>query len=203
MAGLRRYLVGFALAAAPLLAAAPGGDSADLEVWKWVNFVILAVLIGWLVKKQGAPALAARSKEIGEGLAAGEKAKADAEARAAEVKTKLDSLETEIAAMQATARAERNREADRIRTEALKEIDRIHHQFEQDLESAGKLARLQVQHYAAKIAIDLAEQKVRARMSPDVQSALLRSFVDDFPRAGVEAGIKAGIKADSKEGQAS
>ena len=183
-----RFLFAIALTTAPLLAAEPGGDSADLEVWKWVNFVILASLIGWLVMKQGGPALNARSNEITEGLAAGEKAKADADARAAEVKTKLDSLGSEIAAMQAGARDERSREADRIRSESQNEMARIRLQFEQEVESAGKLARLEVQRYAAKLAIDLAEQKVRARMSPDVQAALMQSFVDDFPRAGSTAG---------------
>ena len=52
-------------------------------IWQTMNFVILAGLLGWLIVKQGGPLLAARSKEIAEGLAAGEKAKAEADARAA------------------------------------------------------------------------------------------------------------------------
>jgi F-type H+-transporting ATPase subunit b len=180
----KRLLIGFILSTAPLLAEEPAGTSTDLEVWKWVNFVILAGLIGWMVVKQGGPALQARTKDIGEGLAAGERAKADAEARAAEVSAKLASLDVEIAAMQAGAREERSREADRIRTDSQKEIARIQQQFEQEVQAAGKMARLELQRYAAKLAIDLAEQKVRARMSPDVQSALLESFVHDFPRDG-------------------
>ena len=43
-----------------------------------------------------------------------------------------------------------------------------------EIESAGKQARLEVQRAAATLAIDLAEKKVRARMSPDIQAALLR-----------------------------
>jgi F-type H+-transporting ATPase subunit b len=191
---VNRYIFAFALAAAPLLAAEPDtANSSDITVWKWVNFVILALLIGWMVVKQGGPALAARSKEIGEGLAAGEKAKTEAEARAAEVQAKLANLGAEIAALQANAREERNREADRILSDSQKEIARIHLQFEQEVASSGKLARLELQHYAARLAIDLAEQKVRARMSPDAQAALLQSFVDDFPRGG----------SSSKEGQVS
>lgn len=183
MAGLRRFLLAGILAAAPLLAQESGGAPPDpnLGVWKWLNFAILAGLLFWIAIKQGGPALEARSKGIDEGLAAGEKAKAEAEARAAEVQAKLANLEKEIGAMQASAREERNREADRIRSDSQKEIARIQLQLEQETQSAAKMARLEVQRYAAKLAIDLAEQKVRARMTPDVQSALLESFLKDFP----------------------
>jgi F-type H+-transporting ATPase subunit b len=183
---MRRLLFGLALLAAPVLAQESGGPppNPDLEVWKWLNFVILAGLLFWIAIKQGGPALEARSKEIAEGLAAGEKAKAEADARAAEVQAKLANLEKEIAEMQTAAHVELNREADRIRTDSQKEIARIQMQLQQETESAAKLGKLEVQRYAAKLAIDLAEQKVMARMTPDVQAALLETFVRDFPRAG-------------------
>jgi len=153
-------------------------------IWQTINFVILAVLLGWLVVKQGGPLLAARSKEIAEGLAAGETAKAEADARAAQVQEKLSHLETEIAAMRAGAKEEREREAERIRRETQAEIARIHVQAEHEVESAGKQARLEVQRAAAKMAIELAEKKVRARMSPEIQSALLQGFLTDLPNTG-------------------
>jgi F-type H+-transporting ATPase subunit b len=153
-------------------------------VWQALNFLILAVLLGWLIVKQGGPLLAARSKEIAEGLAAGEKAKAEADARAAQVQEKLSHLGTEIAAMRADAKEEREREAERIRRETQAEIARIHVQAEHEVESAGKQARLEVQRAAAKMAIELAETKVRARMSPEIQSALLQGFLNDLPNTG-------------------
>ena len=187
MNAIKRYLVALAFATTPLLAqeteAAAKADG-TLLYWKIANFLILAGLIGWLVKKEGGPALQTRSQAIGEGLAAGEKAKAEAEERATQVNAKLANLASEIAVMQSGAREELARESDRIREDAKKEIARIKQQFEQEVESAGKIARLELHRYVAKLAIDLAEQKVRAGMTPDVQAALLQSFVDDFPRAG-------------------
>jgi F-type H+-transporting ATPase subunit b len=132
------------------------------------------------VVKQGGPLLASRSKEITEGLAAGEIAKAEAEARAAEVQAKLGNLEKEIGGLRTSAREEREREADRIRRDTQAEIARIHYQAEMEIDSAGKQARLDVQRAAASLAIDLAEKKVRARMSPDVQSALLETFLKEL-----------------------
>ena len=153
-------------------------------LWQTLNFLILAGALGWLAVKQGGPLLAARSKEITDGLAAGEKAKTEADARAAQVQAKLANLEKEIVTMRAEAREEREREADRITRETQAEIARIHYQAEHEVESAGKQARMEVQRAAAKMAIELAETKVRARMSPEIQAALLHGFLADLPRNG-------------------
>jgi F-type H+-transporting ATPase subunit b len=153
-------------------------------VWQVLNFLLLAGLLGWLIVKQGGPLLAARSKEIADGLASGEIAKAEADARAAQVQSKLDKLGTEIEAMRADAKVERDREAERIRRETQVEMARIRVQAEHEIESAGKLARREVQRAAAKMAIELAEEKVRARMSPEIQAALLQSFLSELPQDG-------------------
>ena len=157
-----------------------------------MNFLMLAGLLGWLVVKQGGPLLAGRSKEIAEGLAAGEKAKAEADARAAEVQAKLGNLETEIGVLRTQAREEREREAQRIRRDTQAEIARMHYQAEQEIESAGKAARLEVQRAAVVLAIDLAETKLRARMSPEEQSLLLQGFLKDLRGGATRAQTNAG-----------
>lgn len=189
----RRYFAVLALAATPAFAQESGGaEKPSLLLWQTLNFLILAGLLGWLIVKQGGPLLASRSKEISEGLAAGEKAKAEADARAAEVQAKLGNLEKEIGSLRTSAREEREREADRIRRDTEAEIARIHHQAEMEIESTGKQARLEVQRAAASLAIDLAERKVRARMSPDVQSALLETFLKELTGEAAPAATSIG-----------
>ena len=177
------------LLALPAFAQESGGgaEKPGMMIWTVLNFLILAGALYWLVTKYGAPALTARSKAISEGLAAGEKARAEADRRAKEVQAKLANLETEIAALRTSAREEREREADRIRRDTQAEIARMHQQAEQEIESAGKQARLGVQRAAAMLAIELAETKVRARMSPDMQSALLESFLKDLASGATRA----------------
>ena len=190
---MKRYFVMLALVAIPAFAQESGGaEKPSLLLWQTLNFLILAGLLGWLVVKQGGPLLTSRSKEITEGLAAGEIAKAEADARAAEVEAKLGNLEKEINALRGSAREERDREADRIRHDTQAEIARIHHQAEMEIESAGKQARLEVQRAAAALAIDLAEKKVRARMSTDVQSALLETFLKDLTGEAARAQASVG-----------
>ena len=185
---LKRYFFCAAVFAAPLLAAEEGGgeEAPGVMIWKILNFLILAGLLGWLLVKNLGPALAANRQAIADGLAAGEKAKQEAETRAAAVQAKLATLDQEIAALRTEARAERDREADRIRRDAESEMARIGMQAEFEMVSAGKQARLELRRYAANLALDLAEQKVRARMTPGVQAGLLSGFLvslDDTARA--------------------
>ena len=57
------------------------------------------------------------------------------------------------------------------------EIAKIQAHSEQEIASAGKAARMELKRYAAELAVELAEQKVRARMTPDAQDALVQGFV--------------------------
>lgn len=164
-----------------------GSEHKDLEVWKWANFAILVGILGYLISKNVAPMLVARSAEVREGLAAGERAKAEAEAKSAAVDARLAGLEKTLAGMQVEAREEREREAGRIRHETQNELARLQRHEEMEIESTGKLARLELQRQAAKLAIDLAEQKLRARMSPETENTLLDRFVKDIATTATEA----------------
>jgi F-type H+-transporting ATPase subunit b len=155
-------------------------EKPGMELWKWANFAILAGVLGYLISKNVGPMLVTRSRQIQEGLAAGERAKADADARAAAVSAKLSGLGDAISTMRAEARIELEREGARLKRETMAELTRIKQNAAFEVESATKLARLSVQRYAAKMAIDLAEQKVRARMSGDVQSALIQNFLGEI-----------------------
>jgi F-type H+-transporting ATPase subunit b len=177
---MRKFIAALALMAAPLMAEEGGGEPKLSPVWEWLNFIILAAGLGYLMAKYLGPMLVARSQQIHEGLAAGEKAKAEADARAAAVQAKLADIGQVIAQMKASSREERDREAERIRREAEAEFARIRQHAQQEIESAGKLARLEVQRFAAKVAIDLAEQKVRARMSAEKQTELLNQFIGEI-----------------------
>jgi F-type H+-transporting ATPase subunit b len=149
-------------------------------LWKWPNFLLLAGLLGYLIKKHGGPFLAARSAQIRESLEAGKKAKAEAEARAAAVQAKIANLDREIAEFRTSALADLDREAERIRHQAETELTRIEQHTTAEIVSLGKQARLELRQHAAKLAMELAEQKIRSRMNPDTQSTLVNNFTGDL-----------------------
>lgn len=158
----------------------------SIELWKLPNFLLLAGLLGYLIRKHGAPLLEVRSKQIKDSLEAGVKAKAEAEARAAAVQAKMATLDGVIAELRTTAHADLEREADRIRREAESEMSRIEQHTAMEIVSIGKHTRLELRQYAARLAMDLAEQKIRGRMTPDAQATLLGNFTADM--AGYASG---------------
>jgi F-type H+-transporting ATPase subunit b len=150
--------------------------------WKWANFVILAVGLGYLVNKHLPPFFRSRTAEIQQGITEAQQVKRDAEARAAQVEARLQKLGEEIDQFRAQSREEMQQEGERIRQETAKQLGHLEHQARQEIEAAGKVARRELKDYAAKLALDVAEQRVRARLNAGTETALVDGFIHDLQR---------------------
>ncbi len=150
----------------------------ELEL-KWANFLILAGGLGYLIQKHGAPFLAARSRKIQEDIRGADEVRQDAERRVAEVDRRLASLDSEVAGLRAESAKEADMETERMRQQTVLDIAKARAQAEQEIAAAGKTARAELKEYAAELAINLAEQKLRVRMNPATQESLVRGFVRD------------------------
>jgi F-type H+-transporting ATPase subunit b len=157
-----------------------GGGLEPSERWKWANFILLGGILGYVIVKKGTPFFTERAAEIRKGIEDADRVKADSEAKIAAVNSKLGRLDAEIASLRETALAERRTAEQRINADKVKELERIRLHAESEIESAGKSERIALQRYAAKLALELAEAKVRARMNPDAEDALVRMFVRDL-----------------------
>ncbi len=157
-----------------------GAGEGPSPLWAWANFVMLAGALGYMAVKKGRPWFASRSQEIRKGIAEAEEIRAEAEARAREVDRKLAGLQSDIEALRADAHREQGAEGERIRSQVAADLARIKEHAAGEIEAAVKAARLELKRYAAQVAIDLAEQKVRRQMTPDVQTALVENFSRDL-----------------------
>ncbi len=152
-------------------------EEGSMDVWKWANFLILAGGLGYLVGKNAGPFFAARSAGIRKDMENSLAQRQDAEARAADVDRRLANMEADIAALRGEGERSARAEAERMEQHTAAEIVKIQQHSEQEIASAGKAARMDLKRYAAELAVELAEQKVRARMTPDTQDALVQGFV--------------------------
>ena len=151
----------------------------ELEL-KWANFLILAGALGYLIGKHAGPFFAARSGSIRKDMVESEQQRQKAEAQAAAVDRRLANLEKEIAALRGEAQAEAQAENQRMGRHTAAEIAKIQAHAERDIASAGQAARTELKRYSAQLAVELAERKIRARMTPQTQDALVRGFVRDL-----------------------
>lgn len=157
-----------------------------LAVWKWANFVLLAAGLGYLVGKTVPPLFRERTSEIQKGIAEAAQVKADADKRAAAVDARLAKLDTEISAIREQSRLEMQIEGDRIRKETAATIEKLQTQASAEIESAGVTARRDLKAYAAELALDMAEQRIRSRMDANAEAALIDAFVNDLGRTGAK-----------------
>jgi F0F1-type ATP synthase membrane subunit b/b' len=165
------------LGAGLMFAEGSGGGDSTLPLWKWANFLLLAGGLMYLAGKMLPPLFAARSQSILKDISESGKIRQDADARAAEVDRRLAGLETEIARLREDSQRESQAETQRLAAHTAAEIAKIHAQAEQEIGAAGKAARAELKRYAAELAVGLAEQKIRARMTPATEDGLVRGFV--------------------------
>jgi F-type H+-transporting ATPase subunit b len=149
---------------------------------KWANFAILVVGLGYLVAKTFPPMFKARNEEIQKGITEAQALKKDAEKRAADVEARMQTLGKEIDKLRAESKSEMQQESERIRQETAKQIARIESQAAQEIDSTVKLIRRDLKAYAAQLAIDLAEQRVRGKLDANTEGAVFDAFIQDLQR---------------------
>ena len=182
---MKRLLLMLVLTASACLAqesGAGGASEGNLAIWKWVNFAILAAGLGYLMAKHLPAFFQSRTAAIRKSIDEAQKEKRAAEERAAAMERRLGALGAEIEKFRTQAQAEMQQEGERIRQETAAQIRSLERQAELEVESASKAARRDLQSYAADLALDLAEQRVRARLNPQVEAGLVDSFVNDLKR---------------------
>ena len=187
---MRRFLLIFAFSAAIAAAQEQGKEAEAGEKdlgWKIANFAILVVGLGYLISKNLPPVFRARTEEIQRGIVEAQARRKDAEARAAEMDRKLAALGEEIEKFRTQARAEMQQESARIAESTRHALEKIKQQTELEIETAGKVAQRELKSFAAKLSLDLAETRIRARLDAGSERALIQDFVADLSRSSGEA----------------
>jgi F0F1-type ATP synthase membrane subunit b/b' len=161
---------------------AEGKESGEssLQMWKWANFLVLAGALGYLMAKTLPALFVSRTQAITKDMVESQKIRQDADARAAEVDRRLDAIETEIAALRAESKEETAAEAARLAKHTAAEVARIQAQTEREVGDAATSARLDLRRFASALAVELAEDKIRARMTPATEDRFVRGFVRDL-----------------------
>lgn len=148
--------------------------------WKWANFAILAGLLGWLISKHAGPFFRSRSEEIQAGISEATKVRQDAEARAADIERRVSNLSADLEHLRQQSREEIAREGERLRVETERDIRKVQAQAEAEIASAAKHASLDLKAHAAQLAMQLAEQQIRGRMTPAAQDQITSAFVNEL-----------------------
>src|SRR5215471_9566857 len=155
---------------------AAGAETAT-EIFKWINFAIVASAILWVCLKKAPGFFRRRAEAIGSAITKAGNAKAAADALLREAEMKLANLEKEVAELRAFAERESAAEVDRIRTVTRSDMEKIAAAAKAEIEAAERAARLELKALAAKLAVDGAESLLAKQLTAQAQAALLSNFV--------------------------
>ena len=141
-----------------------------------LNFLILAIAVGYGLLKLLPKTFAARNTRIQKQLVDARTATEEASARLNSVEARLSKLDDQIAAMRHQAEADAEKEAHRIRTSVEDEKTKILSAAEAEIQAATSAARRDIQQFAAGLAIEQAARKLVVTAETD------RLLVESFAR---------------------
>lgn len=159
-----------------------GSEYQNTPALGWLSFTFFTfagMLVFWVRKPLGRY-LATRSDSVSKALTEAKKAKEAAEARAAESAAKLSALEGEIEALKAEFRAQGEAELRRMEEAAKATAARINKDAEDTLQAETERARELLKAEGARIALQLAEERIRGAVADADHARLTQNFIQDL-----------------------
>jgi F-type H+-transporting ATPase subunit b len=171
-----------ALAGAALAAEGTEGHGTpwlDL-VWKAINLAVLVAILYWAGRKAVGQGLGAMARSVGAVWAGGRKLAEDAQSDLAAQREKMEQLKRGLAGMVSEARADAERERQRLVAEAQERSDKLRLQTEQQIVQAVARARMELRQALAAETVRLAEQLLAQRINSEQRRRLVAQYIDQL-----------------------
>jgi len=143
-----------------------------------VNFLVLVILIGWVIRKKGNPALAARRAEVEKELAEAQRLRAEAEQRHMQTATRLEKLDQEMVQIRGDMIKAGEAERDRIVAQAEEKAARIRKDTSFLIDQQIKQLRKELTQQAANAAVVAAQDLLQQRTTDSDQDQLAEAYLN-------------------------
>jgi len=147
------------------------------NLFKWINFALVAGVIVWLCLKKGPGFFGRRADVISAEIQKSTEAKKQADQQLHDAETRLRNLEKEVADLRASAQRESEAEADRLHALTATDEQKIAEAGKAEVDAAERAARLELKALAANLAVSGAESLLVKQLTPAAQEALINNFV--------------------------
>jgi F0F1-type ATP synthase membrane subunit b/b' len=176
----------FGVASLPALAQESSSDAASMPigtVFRWLNFLLVAGALAYLIGKFGAPYFRGRAQAIARAIGEANQTRSAAERELREAAEKLAAVQSEIEQERRTAARESAADRERIRALTKAEMERISQAALAEIAAAERAGTQEVRAIAAQLATDRAAALIREQMDATAEAVLFDSFVVELERA--------------------
>jgi F-type H+-transporting ATPase subunit b len=152
-------------------------SGAPTELFKWINFAIVAIALIWVFAKKLPPVFRSNAEKISSAITKATGAKAEADRQLKDAEQRLAHLEDEVRGLREQAQREGVAEAERFRALAKTDAEKVAIAAKAEIETAERAARMELKALAAKLAVDGAESLLAKQLTPQTQESLIAGFV--------------------------
>jgi len=168
-----------------------GGGLGDL-FWPALNLAILLGALAYFGRRPIQDFFASRQGRIRGELDAAARALAEAESLHADSQRKLTALDAEMARIRDQARQRAESEREHLLAEASAAAERIRADAHAVVDQELRRAREELRREAAELAIEIAAETLRARVTDADRSRLVDEFIETIERSGAGASPRQG-----------
>jgi F-type H+-transporting ATPase subunit b len=151
-----------------------------LELWKFFNLFLFIVVMVYFLKRPLSDAFRARREGIRQELQKAREERDLALAKLAEVQSRLERLDSEVAAIKEHSISEAQAERERISRDTEQEILKLQEQSQREILGAGKVAKHELRRFAAQQSVRLAEEIVRREIRSEDDARLIELNVEQM-----------------------
>lgn len=161
----------------------PHGQTVLQTIAKVANFAILAGVLVYFLRSPIAGYLSSRGTQIRQDLVTASEVRAAAIARLDEIQRRLKALPGELEALQAQGARDVAAEQTRIAQAAALERERLIAQTRREIETRLRVARRELSEHAARLAVAIAEERIRRSITADDQLRLVDRYTAQLKEA--------------------
>lgn len=184
---LAQIFVGASTLLAPVLVFASEGKEEGrlflgIPVFVWltiINFTIFVAILVVVLRKPLMNFLAGRKESVGKEMEDARKLLEEAERHHAEVSSRLDRLDKEIATSRDQIMKEGEMEGERIMERAHEASERMRREADFQADQDVKMARRELREEAARLAVKLAEEVLERQVNDADRDRLMNEFLKE------------------------
>jgi F-type H+-transporting ATPase subunit b len=167
-----------------LIPAAAWGAEAGEEKWgvlltlgRFFNLAVVAGILMWVARKPLASFLVSRTQSIQEQLSEAQKVRREAEAKLAEIQSRMNRLDEELRALKEAAEREAQEEYRRLIAEAERDAEKIVERARREIDGMTRAAQIELKAHVAELSIRVAEENIRSEITEEDRGRIFTRFV--------------------------
>jgi F-type H+-transporting ATPase subunit b len=148
-----------------------------LVIGRSFNLLLVIAVLVWALRKPLAAFFAQRTQAIHEQLAEAQEARRAAEARVAELESRMSRLDDELKEIKQNAEREAQEEYARLSVMAEQDVNKIIDRARQEIDGLTRAAQKELKSHIAELSVQLAEENIRKEITDVDRGRIFTKFV--------------------------